>query len=55
MPEYLQRLGREQALKGQTFDALQIDHDVANGEAVFSATSQAAALTAADRDARRKP
>ena len=55
VPEYLQRLGREQALTGQRFDALQIEHDTANGEAVFRATSQAAALTAADREARRKP
>jgi hypothetical protein len=55
VPEYLQRLGHEQALTGQRFDALQIDHDATNGEAVFRATSQAAELTAADREARRKP
>jgi len=55
VPEYLQRLGREQALTGQRFDALEIEHDATNGEAVFRATSQAAALTAADRDARRRP
>jgi hypothetical protein len=55
VPEYLQRLGREQALTGQRFDALEIEHDAANGEAVFRATSEAAALTAADRDARRRP
>jgi len=55
VPEYLQRLGREQALTNQRFDSLEIEHDPANGEAVFRATSQAAALTAADRDARRKP
>ena len=54
VPEYLQRLGREQALSGQRFDALEIEHDATSGEAVFRATSQAAALTAADRDARRK-
>jgi hypothetical protein len=55
VPDYLQRLGREQALTGQRFDALQIEHDAENGEAVFSATSQAAALTAADRESRHKP
>ena len=55
VPEYLQRLGREPALTGQRFDALEIAHDTENGEAVFRATSQAAALTAADRDARRRP
>ncbi len=55
VPEYLQRLGREAALAGQRFDALEIEHDAATGEAVFRATSQAAALTAADREARRKP
>ncbi|MEO8465898.1 MAG: hypothetical protein ABI640_11205 [Gammaproteobacteria bacterium] len=54
VPEYLQRLGREQALTGQRFDALEIEHDADNGESVFHATSQAAALSAADRDARRK-
>ncbi len=27
VPEYLQRLGREQALAGQRFDALEIEHD----------------------------
>jgi Tfp pilus assembly protein PilN len=55
VPEYLQHLGREQALAGQRFDALEIKHDAEKGEAVFRATSQAAALTAADRDARRRP
>jgi Tfp pilus assembly protein PilN len=55
VPEYLQRLGREQALSGQRFDALEIEHDAENGEAVFRATSKAAAPTAADREARRKP
>ena len=55
VPEYLQRLGREQALTGQRFDALQIEHDTTNGEAVFSATSEAAALTVTDREARHKP
>jgi hypothetical protein len=55
VPEYLQRLGREQALTGQRFDALEIEHDAEKGDAVFRATSQAAALTAADRDARRRP
>ncbi len=55
VPEYLQRLGHEQALTGQRFDALEIARDADNGEAVFHATSQAAALAAADREARRKP
>jgi Tfp pilus assembly protein PilN len=55
VPEYLQRLGREQALTGQRFDALEIEHDAEKGEAVFRATSKAAELTAADRDARRRP
>jgi hypothetical protein len=55
VPEYLQRLGREQALAGQRFDALEIEHDAKNGEAVFRATSKAAAPTTADREARRKP
>jgi hypothetical protein len=55
VPEYLQRLGRETALSGQRFDALQIDRDTTTGEAVFRATSRAAALTAAERDARRRP
>ena len=55
VPEYLQHLGREHALSGQRFDALEIERDTKTGEAVFRATSQAAALTTADRDARRKP
>lgn len=55
VPEYLQRLGRETALSGQRFDALEIAHDTATGEARFRATSQAAALAVADSDARRKP
>ena len=55
VPEYLQRLGREEALSGQRFDALEIEHDAKNGDAVFRATSKAAAPTAADREARRKP
>jgi hypothetical protein len=55
VPEYLQRLGRETALTGQRFDALAIERDKSTGEAVFTATSQAAALTAAERSARRRP
>src|SRR5258706_453055 len=53
--QVVQLEGREQALTGQRFDALEIEHDAANGEAVFRATSEAAALTAADRAARRRP
>jgi hypothetical protein len=55
VPEYLQRLGHETALAGQRFDALEIEHDATTGDTVFRATSQAAALTAAERTARRRP
>jgi len=55
VPEYLQRLGRETALVGQRFDRLEIEDDPETGEAVFRATSRAAALTLAERDARRQP
>jgi hypothetical protein len=55
VPEYLQRLGREEALAGQRFDRLDIERDSGTGEAVFRATSRAVALTLAERDARRRP
>ncbi len=54
VPEYLQRLGHEAALSGQRFDELEIDRDATTGEAVFRATSQAAALTATERTARQR-
>lgn len=55
VPEYLQRLGREPALSGQRFDELAIERDASTGEAVFSATSEAAAPTPAQRSARQRP
>jgi hypothetical protein len=55
VPEYLQRLGREEALVGQRFDRLEIEDDTDTGEAVFRATSRAASLTLAERDARKQP
>jgi hypothetical protein len=55
VPEYMQRLGREPALVGQRFDRFEIEHDEETGEAVFRATSRAAAiaLAADDRRVRR--
>ena len=55
VPEYLQRLSREAALAGQRFDRFEITHDDETGEAVFRATSRAAALTLAANDGRRRP
>jgi hypothetical protein len=54
VPEYLQRLGREAVLVGQQFDRLEIERDDKTGEAVFRATSRAAALTLAENDERRR-
>jgi hypothetical protein len=45
--EYMQRLGREPALAGQTFDRFEIGRDEATGEATFHATSRAAAFALA--------
>lgn len=46
VPELLERLGEEEALAGQTFDRFEIAKDEATGEAVFRATSRAAAAEA---------
>jgi len=54
VPEYLQRLGREAVLVGQQFDRFEIERDDDTGEAVFRATSRAAALTLAENDERRR-
>jgi hypothetical protein len=54
VPEYLQRLGREAALAEQRFDRLEIERDADTGEAVFRATSHAAAITLAESDERRQ-
>ena len=55
VPEFLQRLGQEAALVGQRFDRLEIERDAQSGETIFRATSHAAELTVAERDARRAP
>jgi len=55
VPEFLQRLGREAELVGQRFDRLEIERDADTGTTLFRATSRAAAITVADRDARRRP
>jgi Tfp pilus assembly protein PilN len=55
VPEYMQRLGLEAALAGQTFDRFEIGHDVETGEATFRATSRAAALALATDAERRRP
>lgn len=55
VPEYMQRLSGEAALSGQRFDRFEITHDDETGEAVFRATSRAAALTLAANDERRRP
>ena len=55
VPEFLQRLGQEAALVGQRFDRLEIERDSQSGETIFRATSHAAELTVAERDARRAP
>jgi len=55
VPEYMQRLSGEPALAGQRFDRFEITHDDETGEAVFRATSRAAALTLAANDGRRRP
>jgi rRNA-processing protein FCF1 len=52
VPEYMQRLGREAALAGQRFDRFEIEHDEETGDAVFRATSRAAATTLAANDRR---
>ena len=52
VPEYMQRLGRESTLAGQQFDRFEIMHDDETGEAVFRATSRAAALALAANGAR---
>jgi hypothetical protein len=54
VPEYMQRLSGEPALAGQRFDRFEITHDDETGEAVFRATSRAAALTLAAHDRRRR-
>jgi hypothetical protein len=52
VPEYMQRLGREATLAGQQFDRFEIERDDETGEAVFRATSRAAALALAANDGR---
>jgi hypothetical protein len=47
VPEFMERLGEEEALTGQTFDRFEIAQDEATGEAVFRATSRAAAAAEA--------
>ena len=54
VPEYMQRLSGEAALAGQRFDRFEITHDAETGEAVFRATSRAAALQLAVNDRRRQ-
>jgi hypothetical protein len=55
VPEYMQRLSGEAALAGQRFDRFEITHDDTTGEAVFRATSRAAAVTlAANEQGRRR-
>jgi hypothetical protein len=54
VPEYMQGLAGEPALAGQRFDRFEITHDDETGEAVFSATSRAAALRLASNDQRRR-
>jgi Tfp pilus assembly protein PilN len=55
VPEYMQRLSSEPALAGQRFDRFEITLDDETGEAVFRATSKAAALTLAASGERRRP
>lgn len=52
VPEFMQRLGREPVLAGQRFDQFEIEHDEETGEAVFRATSRAAAVELAAEDMR---
>ena len=52
VPEYMQRLGREAVLAGQQFDRFEIERDEETGQAVFRATSRAAALALAANDGR---
>ena len=54
VPEYMQRLSGEPALAGQRFDRFEITHDDETGEAVFRATSRAAAITLANNGERRR-
>jgi hypothetical protein len=54
VPEYMQRLADEPALAGQRFDRFEITHDDTTGEAVFRATSRAAALALAANGERRR-
>ena len=54
VPEYMQRLSGEPALAGQRFDRFEITHDDETGEAVFRATSRAAAVTLAANPERRR-
>lgn len=55
VPEYLQRLGREDALVGQRFDKLEIAEDPEAGETEFRATSRAALPRGELSVARRDP
>ena len=55
VPEFMQRLGSEAALAGQTFDRFEIGRDDLTGEATFRATSRAAALAVAQDTRRRQP
>jgi hypothetical protein len=52
VPEFMQRLGREPKLAGQRFDQFEIERDEDTGEAVFRATSRAAAVELASGDDR---
>jgi hypothetical protein len=44
VPEYLQRLGTEQAMAGQRFDRLDIERDEENAEVAFRVASRAVAV-----------
>lgn len=55
VPEYLQRLGREDALAGQRFDRLEIAEDAVAGDTEFRATSRAASPRGELTVARREP
>jgi hypothetical protein len=54
VPEYLQRLGHEEAMTGQRFDRLEIERDEPNGEIKFRVSSQAAVTAAAGQGVARR-
>lgn len=54
VPEYLQRLGHEEAMTGQRFDRLEIERDEQGREVTFRVSSRAAAAVAPGQNLARR-